>query len=225
MPRLKVLVVDDHAILRAGLRQLINGQHDMEATAEAGDGAEAVRKTRVAKPDVVLFDLTMPGTDAMETMRRILRARPRARIVVLSMHEDPAYEDSAMAAGAAGYVLKRAADSELFAAIRAASRGRVEAEGVGTTRAAARRTAEREPRRHHRGALLSPRESQVLRMLGRGYNNRQIAIRLRLSVKTVETFRARLSKKLGLRGRPSLVRYALRTGLLTFDQLARQGDD
>ncbi len=225
MPRLKVLVVDDHAILRAGLRQLINGQHDMEATAEAGDGAEAVRKTRVAKPDVVLFDLTMPGTDAMETMRRILRARPRARIVVLSMHEDPAYEDSAMAAGAAGYVLKRAADSELFAAIRAASRGRRNPAPTRHDGSGERQGTARVRHDARGGALLSPRESQVLRMLGQGYNNRQIANRLDLSVKTVETFRARLSKKLGLRGRPSLVRYALRTGLLTFEQLARQGDD
>ncbi len=225
MPRLKILLVDDHAVVRSGLKLLIGGQRDMEVVAEAADGPEAIRRASQAKPDVVVFDLTMPGTDSMETIRRLLRARPRTRVVVLSVHEDPAYADSALAAGASGYVAKRAADTDLFAAIRAASRGRVEAEGVGTTRAAARRTAEREPRRHHRGALLSPRESQVLRMLGRGYNNRQIATRLRLSVKTVETFRARLSKKLGLRGRPSLVRYALRTGLLTFDQLARQGDD
>lgn len=222
--KVKVLVADDHAVLRSGLRLLINAQDDMEVVAEAGEGRDALRKVVETKPDVVLFDLTMPRTNAMETIRHVARTRPRTKVVVLTMHEQAAYLESAVAAGAAGYVVKRAADTELLSAIRAVSRGRrfldsalvehagAEAPSVQSRAGAARRT----PR-----ALLSPREGQVLRLLAQGYSNRQIAARLKLSVKTVETFRSRLSKKLRLRGRAALVRYALRTGLVTIESLSQ----
>jgi len=219
--KMRILVADDHAVFRAGLRLLLNGQPDMEVVAEAGDGRDAIRKTAEAKPDVVLFDLTMPRTNAMDTIRHVARTRSKPKVVVLTMHEHPAYVHSAVAAGAAGYVVKRAADTELLSTIRAAGRA-----GRGTTLpipVLATGAEVARPARAGRGgrALLSPREDQVLRFLAQGYSNRQIATRLKLSVKTVETFRARVSKKLRLRGRAALVRYALRTGLATIENLSQ----
>ena len=223
--KLRVLLADDHAVLRSGLRLLIDGQPDMEVVAEAADGREAVRRAAESKPDVVLLDLTMPRTNALDTIRHVARTRPKTRVVVLTMHEHPAYMESAVAAGAAGYVLKRSADTELLSAIRAVSRGR---RAVDATLAGALPAPERPPARGGTGrqrgrALLSPRESQVLRYLALGFSNRQIGVRLRLSVKTVETFRARLSRKLGLKGRAALVRYALRTGLVAIETLPAEG--
>jgi len=216
--KMRILVADDHAVFRAGLRLLLNGQPDMEVVAEAGDGRDAIRKAAEAKPDVVLFDLTMPRTNAMDTIRHVARTRPKPKVVVLTMHEHPAYVHSAVAAGAAGYVVKRAADTELLSTIRAAGRA-----GRGATLPiAVPGAAGRAPRPARGGrALLSPREDQVLRFLAQGYSNRQIATRLKLSVKTVETFRARVSRKLRLRGRAALVRYALRTGLATIENLSQ----
>ncbi|HTT68367.1 MAG TPA: response regulator transcription factor [Gemmatimonadales bacterium] len=222
--KLKVLVADDHAVLRSGLRLLINGQPDMEVVAEAADGREAVRRTTESKPDVVLLDLTMPRTNALDTIRHVSRARPKAKVVVLTMHDHPAYAESAVAAGASGYVVKRMADTELLSVIRAVGRGR---RAVDAPPAGARPVAEDARPGRAAGprarALLSPRESQVLRYLALGFSNRQIGSRLRLSVKTVETFRARLSKKLGLRGRAALVRYALRTGLVSVETSSLDG--
>lgn len=217
--KLRILVADDHAVLRSGLRLLINSQPDMEVVAEAGDGRDAIRKTSEAKPDVLLFDLTMPRTNAMDTIRHVARTRPKTKIVVLTMHEQPAYVQSAVAAGAVGYVVKRAADTELLSTIRAVAQGEaVGALAAGATPPDALGPPAARPRRLARG-LLSPREDQVLRLLAQGHSNRQIAARLKLSVKTVETFRARLSKKLRLRGRSALVRYALRTGVVTIENL------
>ncbi len=219
--KLRVLVADDHAVLRSGLRLLINSQPDMEVVAEAGDGRDAIRKISEAKPDVVLFDLTMPRTNAMDTIRHVTRTRPKAKVVVLTMHEQPAYVQSAAAAGAVGYVVKRAADTELLSTIRAVAAGEAGGElAAGATPPDALGPRVARPRRSARG-LLSPREDQVLRLLAQGNSNRQIAARLKLSVKTVETFRARLSKKLHLRGRSALVRYALRTGVVNIENLSQ----
>jgi len=220
--KLRILVADDHAVLRSGLRLLINSQPDMEVVAEAGDGRDAIRKTGEAKPDVVLFDLTMPRTNAMDTIRHVTRTRPKTKVVVLTMHEQPAYVQSATAAGAVGYVVKRAADTELLSTIRAVAQdegGDSPALPVATPPdVAAPRPV---PARRSARGLLSPREDQVLRLLAQGHSNRQIAARLKLSVKTVETFRARLSKKLRLRGRAALVRYALRTGVVSIESLSQ----
>jgi len=219
--KLRVLVADDHAILRSGLRLLIDGQPDMEVVAEAADGRETVRKAATEKPDVVVLDLTMPRTNALETIRHVTRARSRTKVVVLTMHELPAYRDSAVAAGASGYVVKRAADTELLSAIREA---RHEAAAAPVPHLERGGGAPAEGRARTRAAL-SPREAQVLRALAVGYSNRQIAAQLKLSVKTVETFRTRLSRKLGLRGRAALVRYALRTGLVAIEPLSAEGED
>ena len=216
--KLRVLVADDHAVLRSGLRLLINSQPDMEVVAEAGDGRDAIRKTSEAKPDVLLFDLTMPRTNAMDTIRHVARTRPKTKVVVLTMHEQPAYVQSARG----GRRRLRGQTRRRHRAALDHPRGRTRR---GRRRARGRHhaarcagTARPPPTAPARG-LLSPREDQVLRLLAQGHSNRQIAARLKLSVKTVETFRARLSKKLRLRGRSALVRYALRTGVVTIENL------
>jgi two-component system response regulator NreC len=204
MKPLRVLLADDHAVLRAGLRLLLEGQQDMTVVAEAADGPEAVRTARQIRPDVVVLDLTMPRTDPVATIRQL--SRLGVRTVVLTMHDDPAYVDAALAAGAHAYVVKKAADVELLAAIRAVNRGSRFLASAGRAKGGRPRAS--------RSRGLSAREEQVLRLIGYGFTNREIAARLHLSTKTVETFRARVCEKLGLRSRAELVRYALAMGLV-----------
>ncbi len=218
MERISVLNDDDHAVLRAGLRKLIGAQPDMAVAGEAGDGREAVRLASESDPDVVTMDLTMPGTGGIAAIERLRRECPRARVLVLTMHDDPAYLRAALAAGCAGYVLKAAAHTELIAAIRQVSAGRTVVDPqlagdliqslAGPERAAA------QPDREGPEGRLSERERAVLVLLAQGHTNRVIAERLFLSVKTIETYRTRIADKLGLRTRADLVRYALETGLL-----------
>jgi len=211
--RIRVLIVDDHAVLRAGLRLLIDAQPDMRVVAEAADGAGAVTAAREHEPDVVLLDLTMPdgGTGAIE---RCLAAVPHTKVLVLTMHDDPIYARAAMGAGATGYVVKMAADTELLAAIRAVHSGRVFMDVRLSQRRSdpavvAPASAALPP------ARLSTRERQVLVCLGQGFTNREIAERIKVGIKSVETYRHRLAVKLGLRRRADFVQYALHTGLLT----------
>jgi two-component system, NarL family, response regulator NreC len=190
---------------------LLEAQPDMTVVAEASDGEEAVRRARDARPDVAVIDLTMPGLSGMETLERLERLHrelPATRLLVLTMHDDPAYARMARAAGAAGHVIKDSESSELLAAIRAVHRGRVFVQ-VGGTAAPSAPAAE-----SARSPALSQRERQVLEMLARGHTNREIASRLSLSTKTVETHRSRLGDKLGLHTRAELVRLALDLGLI-----------
>lgn len=208
--RTRVLLVDDHAILRAGLAMLINAQPDLVVSAEAGDGVEAVEKARRTRPDVIILDLTMPRLGGLDALRQILQERPETRVLVLTMHDDPAYGRSLLAAGALGYVTKKAADRELLSAIRAVREGRqfvdvTQAEDM-LPRSSARLSTSRE--------LLSQRERQVLALLARGHTHQEVADRLALSIKTVETYLGRLTAKLGMHRRAELVRYALETGML-----------
>ena len=201
--RTRILLADDHAILRAGLSMLIEAQPDMVVAAEAGDGEEAVAKARRTKPDVVILDLTMPGLSGFAALRQIRAECPDTHVLLLTMHDDPAYGRSLLAAGALGYVTKKVADRELLRAIRTVREGRA---FVDLTQAEAM-LPKRTP--------LSAREEQVLTELARGFTHQEIADRLALSIKTVETYLARLCLKLQLRRRADLVRYALETGLLT----------
>jgi len=216
--KIRVLVADDHAILRAGLALLINSQADMEVVGEAATGPEAVRQSATLQPDVVVLDLTMPRTDASKTISELSGKRGGLRVLVLTMHDDPAYLDMAMSAGAYGFVTKKAADSELLAAIRAVHSGRQFIDAT-TGRGSPRRFRKKADVRQRTKSLLSRRESEVLRLVGAGHTNRAIAESLALSVKTVETYRARLCEKLGLHDRAELVLYALQTGLLSADGL------
>ncbi|HKZ51024.1 MAG TPA: response regulator transcription factor [Dehalococcoidia bacterium] len=219
MAKLRILIVDDHGVLRAGLRALLNSQPDMEACGEAANGYEAVTRAAEASPDIVLLDLKMPGLDGFEALRRIKAQNPAVKVLVLSMYEDESYLRRVLEAGASGYVLKRAADAELLSAIRAVHGGgiyldpslsRTVVEGF-LSQAARPRSGAKEGE----DKKLSEREEAVLRLLAYGHTNQEIAAKLFLSVKTVEGYKARLMEKLGVRSRAALVRYALQEGLLT----------
>lgn len=221
MPKIRVLLADDHAVLRAGLKLLVNHQQDMEVVAEAGSFSEAIRLGKSARPDVMTLDLTMPDGNGVEKIEQVCRECPAAKVLVLTMHDDPAYLRAALHAGARGYVVKKAADTELLGAIRAIHAGRMfvdlESHGVRSPNVlVAEQPAD------HGGASdkLSDREQIVLERLAQGHTNQSIANELDLSVKTVESYRARLLRKLGLRSRADIVRYAVETGLL-----ARRGLD
>jgi two-component system response regulator NreC len=206
--KIRLLLADDHAILRAGLRMLLEAQPDMAVVAEASDGEEAVRRAHESHPDVAVIDLTMPGLSGVETLQRLRRELPATRLLVLTMHDDPGYARVAQAAGASGHVVKDSESGELLAAIRAVHRGRTFVQvGVDTAVAGQGQGSSRAP-------ALSPRERQVLGLLAHGHTNREVATRLSLSIKTVETHRARLSDKLNLHNRADLVRLALDLGLL-----------
>ncbi len=208
MRKIRLLLADDHAILRAGLRMLLDAQPDMVVVGEAADGEEAVRQALATRPDVAVVDLTMPGLSGVETLQRLRRELPLTRLLVLTMHEDPGYARMAFAAGAAGHVVKDSESAELLAAIRAVHRGRMFAR-VG----AELQPAAVEAERPFHPPSLSPREHQVLELLARGHTNREVADILTLSTKTVETHRARLSDKLGVSSRADMVRIAIGLGL------------
>lgn len=210
MPKIRVLLADDHAVLRAGLKMLVNHEQDMEVVAEAGTFGEAIRLASIAKPDVVTLDLTMPDGIGIEKIEQVIRAWPLAKVLVLTMHDDPAYLRAALSAGASGYVVKKAADTELLGAIRAVHAGRM---FVDLESRQAPSPAALVPAEGGGGDPLSDRERTVLLLLAQGHTNQSIAEQLELSVKTIESYRARLLKKLGLRSRADITRYAVETGL------------
>ena len=217
MSKIRVLLADDHAVLRAGLKVLLSSEPDIEICGEAENGDEAVARALELRPDVVVMDLRMSGAelDGIDATRAIT-ANPNApKVLVLSMYDDPAFMDQALAAGAAGYARKRDADTDLLSAIRAVARGEAYLAPALTTVMLKRISAPAESEQDGQGRDLSVRELEVLRQLALGYNNRQIAETLGLSVKTIETYKARVMEKLGVTGRAALVRYALAHGLLT----------
>ena len=219
--KIRVMIADDHAILRSGLKLLVNSQADMEVVSDAPDGEQAVQAASDSKPDVALMDLTMPGTGGMRALQEILRHCPKTRVLVLTMHDDPAYLRSALAAGASGYVLKRSVDAELLTAIRAVHRKGTFVDpslaNILVQDVLAKRGAKALPKRPVN--ILSERELEVLKLVAQGYSSQQIAKRILVGVKTVETYRSRLAQKLGLRTRSDVVRFAVRMGLLTPEML------
>ncbi len=216
MDKIKLLLADDHAVLRAGLKTLFHAQPDIEVVAETADGEETVRQSLDIVPDIVLMDITMPKLSGLEATREITRQNPAIKILVLTMHEDESYLIQMLHAGASGYVPKKAADVELLAAIRATYRGEHFIHSSMTTGlVTGLRDKEIVSPAESRGDdRLSGREREVLRLLAMGHTNQQIAEKLYLSTKTVETYKARVKEKLGLQGRAELVRYAIQTGLL-----------
>ena len=208
---IRVLVVDDHAVVRTGLRRVLDAEPDIETVGEAPNAERAVFEAMAHKPDVVLMDVVMPGKSGIEIIPTLQQNAPQAKVLVLSMQDDPRYLREAFDAGASGYVLKEAADTEVVDAVRAVAAGEryvhptlgarlVDAE------AAERRRADEDP--------LSEREREVLRLLALGHTNQEIAKLLYISVRTAETHRAHIMQKLRLSSRAELVRYALSEGLL-----------
>jgi two-component system, NarL family, response regulator NreC len=207
----RVLIVDDHAVVRSGLRMLLEAQEDIEVVGEAGDVREAIFEARAQKPDVILMDVVMPGASGIEGAPDVLKEAPGAKLLVLSMQDDPHYVREAFAAGASGYVLKEAADTEVVGAVReVAAGGRYVHPALGARLA----TAEAEERKRAEEDPLSEREREVLRLLALGHTNQEIAKMLYISVRTAETHRAHIMQKLRLTTRAELVRYALAQGLL-----------
>lgn len=219
MSKVRILIADDHGVLRAGLRFLLNAEADMEVVGEASDGLEAVAKARQLCPDVIILDITMPGTGGLPAIRQIKKASPASKILILSMHDDESYLREALRAGASGYALKKAADTELLSAIRAVSRGEIFLDPSLTkilvTELIGNARKQREDETAKEVHRLSDRETEVLRLLAQGYTSQQVADMLFVSLKTVETYKARIMNKLGLRSRAQLVRYALQVGLLS----------
>jgi two-component system, NarL family, response regulator NreC len=210
-PPIRVLIVDDHAVVRAGIKLLLGREDDIEPVGEAGSGREGVFEARTLKPDVILMDVVMPDGSGLEVIPTLLREQPEVKILVLSMQDDPRYVREAFAAGASGYVLKEAADVEVVAAVREVARGNryvhpeLGARLIAADADAARK-AEEDP--------LSDREREVLRLLALGHTNQEIAKQLFISVRTAETHRAHIMQKLRLSSRAELVRYALAHDLL-----------
>jgi len=214
MALIRIVLADDHSVVRAGLRALIDAQPDMEVVGEAGDGAVVLTQVEAAQPDLVVMDLSMPKLNGLEATEQLQERAPAVRVLVLSVHEDATYLHRALEAGAAGYVLKRGAAETLISAIRAVGRGEVYLDpALGAT--LAERIVDGNGRAAGEVTALSEREGGVLRLIAQGYSNKEIAARLDLSVKTVETYKARAMEKLSLGSRVDIVRYANGQGWLS----------
>jgi two-component system, NarL family, response regulator NreC len=208
---IRVLVVDDHAVVRAGLRRVLDAEADIETVGEAPNVDRAVFEALEAQPDVVLMDVVMPGKTGIEGMPALLQAVPEVKILMLSMQDDPQYVREAFEAGASGYVLKEAAGTDVVDAVRAVAAGERYVHPALGARLIA---AESEERKRAESDPLSEREREVLRLLALGHTNQEIAAQLYISVRTAETHRAHIMQKLGLSSRAELVRYALDHGLV-----------
>ena len=209
---LRILLADDHGVLRAGLRALLNAEEDLEVIGEAADGAQVLRLARQLKPDLVLMDISMPGTDGLEATRQLQAELPEVRVLLLTVHEDDGLLQEAIRSGASGYILKRAAESELINAIHAVDRGDIYVH-PSMTRALFEEQHKNMPINAVE-ATLTLREIEVLKLIAQGHTNRQVGEILHLSMRTVESHRANLMAKLNLTSRVELVRYALKHGLL-----------
>jgi DNA-binding NarL/FixJ family response regulator len=204
----RILIADDHGIVRSGVKLLLDRQPDMEVVAEAEDGVEAIEKAIAEKPDLAILDVAMPRMTGLQATHEIRKQAPDVQVLILSMHEDERYLFEALRAGAAGYVLKRAADQDLVEAVRAAGRG----EPFLTP--SAQQALIRDFLERGEQPELTPREEEVVKLIAEAHTNKEIAEILHLSEKTVESHRANVLQKLGMRDRVELVRYAIRHGLV-----------
>ncbi|KRT64405.1 MAG: two-component response regulator, two-component system, NarL family, response regulator NreC [Chloroflexi bacterium CSP1-4] len=215
MEGIRVLIADDHTLVREGLRALLEGQGGFDVIAEASNGREAVDRAIQMRPDVVLMDIGMPELDGLAATRRITKVNPAIRVLVLTVHETEDYFFRVLEAGAHGFLVKDAASTELVAAVRAVHHG-----GVYLHPPMAKRLVEEYLQRIGSGeeraahAMLTPRERQILALIGAGHTNQEIAEQLSLSVNTVQAHRSHIIDKLNLHSRADLMRYAVRVGLL-----------
>jgi DNA-binding NarL/FixJ family response regulator len=215
MPQpLRVLVADDHAIVRQGLRLLIDGEPDMVVAGEAADGTSVLEQAQALKPDIVVMDISMPTMNGLMATRALKRAQPDVAIVALTRHEEDTYVQDVLRAGASGYVLKHSPPQELLRAIRAIAAGGVYLDPAVSTRVADGLLDKRLDHRQAPDAIITGRESEVLRLVAVGHSNKDIADRLKISVKTVELHKANAMRKLGLTGRVDVIRYGVLQGWL-----------
>lgn len=211
--RIKVLLAEDHATVRQGLRMIIDSQPDLEVVGEVADGAEALRRAQVLKPTVVVMDISMPGMNGLKATRQIRETLPEVRIVALTRHKEDGYVQELLRAGATGYVLKQSSSEELIRAVRAVGNGNSYLDPA-ITLAVTSKYQDSTLKTGTVGSTISDRETDVLRLIATGYSNKEIASLLMVSVKTVESHKANSMKKLGLAGRIDIVRYALLQGWL-----------
>ena len=215
MPQpLRVLVADDHAIVRQGLRLLIDGEPDMVVAGEAADGTSVLEQAQALKPDIVVMDISMPSMNGLMATRALKRAQPDVAIVALTRHEEDTYVQDVLRAGASGYVLKHSPPQELLRAIRAIAAGGVYLDPAVSTRVADGLLDGRLDHRQAPDATITGRESEVLRLVAVGHSNKDIADRLKISIKTVELHKANAMRKLGLTGRVDVIRYGVLQGWL-----------
>ena len=211
--RVRVMLADDHATVRYGLKLLIDAEPDMTVVAEAGDGDEAVRKALEVKPDVLVLDISMPGMNGLAATRALKQAQPGTQVITLTRHTEDAYLHELLRAGASGYVLKRSAPTELLHAIRGVAAGGQYVDSTLTSRVTAGFIARPDGARKQVSALTD-REAQVLRLIAAGYGNKEIGAQLTLSAKTVDAHKTNAMRKLDLRGRIDIVKYAVLQGWL-----------
>jgi DNA-binding NarL/FixJ family response regulator len=213
---IRVLIADDHTLVREGIRLLLETAHDVRVVGEASDGAEAIRLARELTPSLVLMDIAMPNVDGLEATREIKRMQPNVQVLVLTMHEGEDYFFKILAAGASGYVLKRAAANDLLTAVHTVAQGEVFLYPSLAKKLVADYLGRVEGHDHDARAAagLTPREQEVLSHIAAGLSNREIAERLTVSLSTVQTHYAHIIEKLNLRNRTELVKYALRHGLI-----------
>lgn len=213
MPKIRVLLVDDHTILREGLRSLLSLQEDIEVVGEAGDGQAALELISTLKPDIVVMDIAMPGMDGLEATRRIKKDFPETRVLILTQHDNREYVFSLLQAGAVGYILKKSGGTEVVNAIRSTF-----AEGAFLPPSIAREVVDRyiqRPQQQTSRPPLTDREKEVLRLIAEGKSNKEIAEILCLSVKTVMAHRTNIMEKLDIHSRTELVKYAIRQGIIS----------
>lgn len=215
MDKIRVLLVDDHAIIRDGIRALVSLRNEIEIVGEASDGKEAIEKARELNPDVIVMDIAMPGMDGLEATRRITKQNPKAKILVLTQYDSREFILSAIQAGADGYIPKRALGSELTSAILAVYNGDSFLHPSAAT--ALIKDYRQQAQTVDPYGQLTPREREILKLIAEGHKNREIADRLVISLKTVLGHRNRLMRKLGISNQAELFKYAVRKGLLTLD--------
>lgn len=213
--KLKILLADDHNVVRAGLRALIETQADMEVVAEAADGEAACRLATDLEPDIAVLDVSMPLMGGAAATERMKRDRPDLRVLALTVHEHRGYLQQLLQAGASGYLLKRAAADDLIHAIRTVARGGIFLDPSLAGRVVDGLTGRSGQPGSHTGDALSDREDEVLRLIARGFTNREIAAQLGVSVKTVETHKARAMEKIGVASRAGIVAHAIRAGWMS----------
>ncbi|MFH1651853.1 MAG: response regulator transcription factor [Chloroflexota bacterium] len=214
MSRIKVMIVDDHAIMRDGIKALLGLHDDIDVVGEASDGKEAVEKAQTLAPDVVIMDLAMQGMDGMEATRRIVKRNPKVKVLVLTQHTNREYVLSAIKSGAAGYVPKRALGSDLISALRAVNDSQ---SFLYPSAATALIQEYLHQKKFDAYDTLTGREREILKMIAEGHTSQEIANTLVISLKTVLGHRARIMKKLDLHNRSELIKYAIRKGLVTVD--------
>ncbi|HBV86058.1 response regulator [Desulfosporosinus sp.] len=211
--KIRLLLADDHAVLRSGLKMLLNSQKDMVVIGEAKSGLEAITQGKELNPDIVLLDISMPGMSGLEALEKI-RKNSSAKVLMLTMHADEKYLQEALQVGASGYVLKQAADTELLQAIRDVAKGEIYLDShLAQNLVKSIYLSERESK--HSDSVLTEREKEVLKLVALGYTNKEIAESLQVSVKTVETHKSRMMEKLRCRKRSDLVRFAIDNGYVS----------